>query len=318
MDLELEKFKTDIDLRVYAAGQGYQIDRKESWSGSAVMRGPNNDKIIISRKPDGHYTYWSVRDDKDRGTVIDFIANRTGKNLGQIRKELREWMGTSAAALPTYPALPTTSKDRHRVEMEFAKTQDAVHHPYLENERGITAEVLSSERFSGRVRIDARGNAIFPHFDQDGLCGFERKNIAFSGYSSSGTKGLALSHMHENDERMIFGESFIDVLSYAILFPDEHACYASVGGKLNSTQPELIRAAIARMPSGSEIIAAFDSDEAGRGLAEVVRRAVELSGRGDLRFRIHEPGGVKDFNEMLLAKRKLSPVASRHPEARPA
>src|SRR5208282_5666674 len=93
MDSELEKFKTDIDLRVYAEGQDYQLDRKESWSGSAVMRGPNNGKIIISRKPDGHYAYWSVRNDKDRGTVIDFIANRTGKNLGQIRKELREWTG---------------------------------------------------------------------------------------------------------------------------------------------------------------------------------------------------------------------------------
>ena len=311
MDSELEKFKTDIDLRVYAEGQDYQLDRKESWSGSAVMRGPNNGKIIISRKPDGHYTYWSVRNDKDRGTVIDFIANRTGKNLGQIRKELREWTGRITAALPTYPALPTTSKDRHRVEMEFAKMQDALRHLYLENERGITAALLMSERFAGRIRIDARGNAIFPHFDRDGLCGFERKNIAFSGFSSGGTKGLALSHVHENDERIVFGESFVDILSYAILFPDEHARYASVGGKLNSTQPELIRVAIARMPSGSEIVAAFDADEAGRGLAEVVRRAVELSGRGDLRFRIHEPLGFKDWNDQLRGEHALALSAVR-------
>jgi hypothetical protein len=311
MDLELEKFKTEIDLRVYAAGQGYQIDRKESWSGSAVMRGPNNDKIIISRKPDGHYTYWSVRNDKDRGTVIDFISNRTGRSLGQIRKELREWMGTTAAALPTYPALPTTSKDRHRVAMEYAKMQDALRHPYLENERGIAAELLMSERFSGRVRIDARGNAIFPHFDQDGLCGFEKKNSGFSGFSSGGTKGLALSHVQENDKRMVFGEGFIDMLSYALLFPDEHTRYASVGGKLNSVQPELIRAAIARMPFGSEIVAAFDADEAGRGLAVVVRRAVELSGRGDLRFQVHEPEGAKDWNDLLLRARPKTPLPHR-------
>ena len=39
-----------------------------------------------------------------------------------------------------------------------------------------------------------------------------------------------------------------------MLFPDERARYASIGGKPNPVQPELIRAAIARMPSGSEIV----------------------------------------------------------------
>ena len=28
VDSELESFKTNIDLRAYAAGQGYQLDRK--------------------------------------------------------------------------------------------------------------------------------------------------------------------------------------------------------------------------------------------------------------------------------------------------
>jgi len=62
MDQELEKFKTDIDLRAYATAQNYQLDRKESWSGSSVMRHPNNDKIVIKRNvADGHYLYFSVR-----------------------------------------------------------------------------------------------------------------------------------------------------------------------------------------------------------------------------------------------------------------
>src|SRR5580698_64348 len=47
-DPELESFKT-IDLRAYAAGQGYQLDRKASWRGSAVMRNQSDDKIIIKR-----------------------------------------------------------------------------------------------------------------------------------------------------------------------------------------------------------------------------------------------------------------------------
>src|SRR5580704_8070887 len=102
-DPELESFKTRIDLRAYAAGQGYVLDRKESWRGSAVMRHANGDKIIISRKQDGHYTFYSVRSDGDSGTIIDFIQKRNGASLGAIRKELRGWLGMPVADLPDLP-----------------------------------------------------------------------------------------------------------------------------------------------------------------------------------------------------------------------
>jgi hypothetical protein len=207
-----------------------------------------------------------------------------------------------------------TRKDRCRVEIEFAKMQGAPRHLYLENERGIPGELLEHERFAGRIRIDARGNAVFPHFDQSGVCGFEKRNNGFTGFSSGGTKGLWLSHANPDDERLVFSESAIDALSHASLFPDLRARYASLGGKLNSAQPELIRAAIARMPSGSEIVAAMDADEAGRDLAGVVRRAVELSGRYDLRFQIHEPSGFKDWNDQLRARpRPLPPYRPEVP-----
>jgi hypothetical protein len=78
--------------------------------------------------------------------------------------------------------------------------------------------------------------------------------------------------------------------------------YASIGGKPNPAQPELIRAAAARMRAGSEITAAMDADAAGRELAQVVKRAVEMSGRADLKFRIHEPSGHKDFSDQLRVK----------------
>jgi hypothetical protein len=37
-DCELDVFKRDIDLRQFAESLGYQIDRRESWRGSAVLR----------------------------------------------------------------------------------------------------------------------------------------------------------------------------------------------------------------------------------------------------------------------------------------
>jgi hypothetical protein len=310
-DPELESFKTSIDLRAYAASQGYVLDGKESWRGSAVMRHANGDKIIISRQPDGHYTYFSVRDDRDSGTIIDFIKNRKGVSLGVIRKELRAWMGTPASALPSLPELQKTGKDREAVQRRYASMRVAHRHPYLEQERGIPALTLQYWRFDGRVKIDQHDNAVFPHYDGQGLCVYELKNHGFTGFASGGTKGLWLSKTSPEDRRLVICESAIDALSHAVLLSDGRARYASIGGKPNPVQPDLIQAAVARMPSGSEIVSAMDADEAGRALAEVVRRATELSGRTDVRFLMHEPSGFKDWNDQLRGKCVQAARASR-------
>jgi hypothetical protein len=169
-------------------------------------------------------------------------------------------------------------------------------------ERGIPARVLASARFTGRVRTDERGNAIFAHEDAEGLCGFEIKNSGYTGFSKGGSKGLWTSNAFETDRRIVFCESAIDALSHAVLFSDEHARYASIGGKLNPTQPELMRMAIARLPAGAEVVAAMDADEDGAKLAETVRRAKDLSGRDDLCFMLQEPFGFKDWNDQLRAQ----------------
>jgi hypothetical protein len=298
-DSELNSFKTAIDLRAYAAGLGYVVDRKESSRGATVMRNPDGDKIIVKRDVDGHYVYFSVRDDKDHGSIVDFIQQRRKLNLGQVRKELRGWSGTPAAAQAYFPALQKTVKDRIGVESQFARMLEAPRHPHLESERKIPAAVLELPRFVGRVRIDGKGNAIFPHFDAEGLCGYEMKNAGFTGFSPGGSKGLWSSHTTPTDTRLVVCESAIDALSYATLFPAPETRYASIGGEMNNLQPEVIRSAAARMSTGSEIVAAMDADAGGRKLAEMVRQAVSLSGRSDLSFRIHEPSGFKDWNNQL-------------------
>ena len=309
-DQELETFKTAIDLRAYAAGQGYQLDGKASWRGSSVMRHPvSDDKVIIKRGLDGHYIYFSVQDDRDNGTIIDFVQFRQRLSLGTVRKELRPWIGQPPVPVPVFPSLPKTTKDRVKVETTYAAMKDAeAGHPYLEQERGLSGALLALDRFAGRIRLEPCNkavfpNAIFPHFDEKGLCGYELKNSrGFTGFASGGSKGLWLSHESPVDRRLVFCESAIDSLSHAVLFPDDRARYASIGGKPNPEQPELIRAAVARMPVSSEIVAAMDADADGRQLVEVVRRALELSGRLDLNFTVQEPVGHKDWNDQLKAR----------------
>src|SRR5277367_5364024 len=176
-------------------------------------------------------------------------------------------------------------------------------HPYLERERALpAAALLALDRFSGRIRIDGKGNAVFPHFDAEGLSGYELKNIGFTGFSPGGSKALWLSHELPDDQRLVICESAIDALSHAVLFPDNRARYASIGGKPNPQQPELVRAAAARMPPDSEIVSAMDADADGAALADVVRKAVALTGRLDLKFTMQEPFGFKDWNDQLRAK----------------
>jgi hypothetical protein len=310
-DPELESFKTSIDLSAYAASQGYARDRKESWSGSDVMRHANGDKIFITRDDDDHYVYYSFRDRADNGTIINFVQNRLRLNLGAVRKALRPWLGRHAATLP-YPSLSRTPKARMRVERTYARIQNAAAHPYLENERKIPANILQSDRFKGRVRIDARGNAVFPHFDREGLCGFEIKNHAFTGFSSGGTKGLWLSQETADDNRLIFCESAIDALSYATLFAADGARYASIGGQLSPQQCELIRASAGGMPRCAKIVAAMDADATGVKLAENIREAAELTGRDDLVYQLHQPDGFKDWNDQLRNRPKQSLSSQPH------
>jgi hypothetical protein len=307
-DPELEKFKTVIDLRIYAAQQGYELDKKDSWAGSAVMRHANDDKIVIKRDADGHWVYFSVRspDGSDSGTIIDFVKQRLGLSLGAVRKELRAFIGLPESALPTYPPLPKVAKDRIRVERAFARTRIAHEHPYLEIERAIPSVLLRSSRFAGRIRIDGRGNAIFPHFDADGLSGFEIKNHGFTGFSTGGTKGLWTSHYEDGDNRIVFAESAIDALSHAAVAPcpQDQTRYASISGKPNPKQYELIQSHVAKMRPASAVIAAFDADDGGQELVEILRTAVALTGRSDLRFEIQTPeGGLKDFNDVLRQRR---------------
>jgi hypothetical protein len=305
-DTELDGFKVNINLHAYAAAHGYVDDQKASWDGALVMRHPpSDDKIVVRQETDGRWLWLSNHTGR-KGSIIDFVhylkgGSEKGRiNIGAIRKELRSWSGQPSTSVSVTPTLRRPAKDRMKVEAAYAKMQDAVDgHPYLVRDRALPMSLLTQERFASRIRIDARGNAIFPHFDAEGLSGYEMKNVAFTGFASGGAKTLWLSQEFPDDNRLVFCESAIDALSYAALFPSPHSRYASIGGGLNDKQPEIIRAAIARTPQDAEIVAAMDADEAGRRYANAVQQAVKLAGDVGRRFLAQEPMGFKDWNDQL-------------------
>lgn len=300
-DIELDAFKREIDLRHFAVSLGYAIDRRESWRGSTVLR-RGTDKIVVKRNGNGHYVFFSVREDEDHGTVVDFVQRRQNLTLGAVRKLLRPWIGRPATPLRQFPALETTSSDRMRVECAYRGMADVSRHPYLEQDRCVPAVVLRLPRFVGRMRRDVRGNTVFPHFDAAGLCGYEIKNRGFTGCAAGGEKGLWFSHARHDDRRLILTESAIDALSHAALFPDaeNRTRYASLGGRPSRRQMGLLQATIAKLPEGAEIVAAFDADPAGRSLAAEIRQIVANATRSDLIFKSHLPMQEgEDWNTVL-------------------
>ncbi|WP_309387251.1 DUF3991 and TOPRIM domain-containing protein [Cerasicoccus frondis] len=302
-DQELQSFKTDINLTEYAASQGYALDRKESSRNSVVMRGPSNDKIVVTvNGQNGHWIYFSVRDDRDNGSIVDFVQNRTSDNFGQIRLRLRPWVGQGgnverpASGLFASKVVPC-SPDTEKVLKEYHKTWIPTHkpyHPYLES-RSIGPEVFEMPEFKERIRISYHGNAIFPHKDLEGLCGFEIRGNQYKGFSPGGKKGLWLSQMAPEATELAFFESGVNALSFALLRAGKSRWYASTAGQWSPNTPELIKKTVMAF-KGARVILSFDPDDTGHGLTEQARDLLNDSGK---EIVVDMPPNGQDWNQVL-------------------
>ena len=58
-------------------------------------------KIAVSRGLDGHWVYYDFRLGKG-GSILDFVMQHTGCNLGQTRKELRKALGCNVNSFFPY------------------------------------------------------------------------------------------------------------------------------------------------------------------------------------------------------------------------
>ena len=296
---ELEEMKR-IDLCQYAAARGFVVDRKQSSRSSAVLKHPNGDKLIVAKNRNGQFMYFNAKGN-DNGTIIDFVQARERCSLGEVRKLLRPWLNGSVSPTPV-PTLPIDLQpSEHDVAQVLGRWLQAKPigqtHPYLENERGIPRTVLKHPAFEDRIRIDSRGNALFPHYNQAGLCGFEVKNTGWTGFSPGGVKGLACSRPRPQDREMVIAETGIDMLSYAAIKGIEGKRLFSTAGQISPLQAECLRSAFQKMPTGSTVVLAVDHDEGGRKLAQQISDALAPTGCRIVEDIPSRPGA--DWNDVL-------------------
>ena len=311
---ELEQFKTDIDLRIVAAELGYEINPRKSSRGSTAMDRAAGDRILVALAPDGHFVYCSVHDPSDAGSVIDFWQRRKGGSLGDVRKALRPFLGAKGLAPPPLSSSRTQSvmlPNLRPVERDILGVQARYqgfnplegHHAYLCDERAIPPEILAQDFLAARLRVDDRGNAIFPHYNDAGLCGYEAKNHDFVSFSTGGTKGLFCTVPGEDDHRLVIAESAIDAIAYAVIAGNHMTRFISFSGGLNNDQPALLRQAMDKMPAESTIIAAVDNDKAGDGYVKRLEELFDTLTRPDLSFKADLPAPLgADWADELKAR----------------
>lgn len=287
---EIRRFKSEINLAEFLQNRGYEYDKKESSKNSVVMR-RGADKLIVATDQDGHGIYFSVRDEKDNGTIIDFIQQREGLNLGQVRKMLRPWIGESSTPV-TSPLSPIPKPEKATPSLIMAQSRYLEMQEYTGSylqSRGLSKATI--DEFSPRIRQDSKGNVCFRHWHPDCISGYEIKNAGFTGFASGGEKSLFTLVTGNKISRIVITESAIDCMSYHQLKGQKDTLYLSIAGQMSENQRESIKKILTDQEQAI-VISAFDNDEQGNKFAAFISEI-----RPDAKRECPEIG--KDWNDQL-------------------
>ncbi|RNI31785.1 hypothetical protein EFA69_06180 [Rufibacter immobilis] len=290
---ELERFKERIDLVEYAQKQGYQITaqgKREDWQ--HLENG--GEHIIVTRK-DEKQVYFNPGDDRDKGTIIDFVKTRENKNLGEVRQHLREYLNeypepqrTFAEAPARLDGLPVGKPKEHgetatETETEEEKRtrlisevlgvkRELTDRAYLYS-RSLSDETIDSPAFQGRIFTTEKNehgfrNTAFPLYNEHGLASVEQKNTGYKNLLELPKDGIWVSHPTQGKgtsiERLVLNESAIDSMSYHQLKNDgKNTMYIATAGTVTERQTALIQRVIDKQ-NPQELILADDRDAGGR------------------------------------------------------
>lgn len=311
---ELGTFKRDIDLVDYASSQGFELVAAESTKSCKKLRIGKTEQILVSKdRQDGHWLYKSVYNKDNKGSIIDFVQNMDRCNLGEVRKKLRQFAQMPKPEIKGYDGkiLPVV-KDIQAVQHEYHSADICKQNKYL-NDRGISNQTLNNPRFFGTIRVGEYNNVLFPHYNESGVCGFEKKNHNFTGFASGAEKGIWLSRSRPGkDHTLVITESAIDALSHYELNPSSYTRYGSIGGSMNDNQPVLLEKMFKSLPTHMKVVGAFDNDENGEKFSNQVQKILQ-SINPSIEY-VRDSPKSKDFNKQLtdgLVKKNTATVKQR-------
>ena len=300
---ELEKFKKEVNIAEVAQLFGYYVDKEKSSRAVKQLRNDSTgDKIVVSRnEANGHYIYFSMRDEQDNGTIIDFLQRHTGKNLGQVRKYLRKWLKGQIEGKYEPISIQKSNADRNKIYRIWEKIANDKY--FAGSWRAINSAVWEELMESDRVKITQEA-IYFKLLDLDGLCGIEKRNFDGEKRIIQGSqKGLWSYGNLQKAKEIVIAESPLDALSYKILSGNEDIYVLATMGAIGNKQKEILRAVLERARE-KEIVIATDNDQAGELLAQEIVEICKEVGAAKLYRATPEKG--KDWNEELqiVSKRR--------------
>jgi len=273
-ELNFNQVKKDLNLVDLVLTLGYQHNRAKS--GSDIEKGkfhtfdyrgkPGLDQVIVYQAPSGDYLYFNRADDRDKGSVIDFLKHRVenpriagitaapGKNIwASVIENARRFLNLPAAERRTSPRLqqrlaPVQRGDAYVPDF-LRQTAPLTDTAYLTH-RGLSPETLASPLFAGRllnhvhtgVGKDGRPykfvNTAFPQLYRDSIVGLEIKAHGFQGQAADSLNSAALwlSNTTSKTTTLVVAESAIDALSHYQLKQPTNALYASTSGQVTDNQ----------------------------------------------------------------------------------
>lgn len=297
---ELNQFKEKINIAEFAQVFGYSIDKKKSSMSAKQLRNENGDKIVVMRnKENGHYVYFNMWNSSDKGSIVDFIQNRTKKNLGQVRKMCRQFInGELKEKVKEQVKITSSSYSRQEIVSLWNSLSKG---RMGEDYRGIDADVYHQMQERNRLRIGADG-LYFMMVDGDGICGIEKRGADGSKHIIKGSeKGLwTYGRNISKAKKVVITESPFDAVSYQQLSGEDDVFLISTMGTMSESGKESLKRVFEKLESGTEVILAVDNDRGGdlavEAIMEVAKKA--LNKDSGVKFLRHKPR-YKDWNEDL-------------------
>ena len=259
----------------------------------------SNDKVIITKKG-GKWVYFSVNDEADSGTIVDFVANRSSKTIPEIGELLSQWSGLGAIPHPTYQ-IKDQAYDQQRVKAIFNRCKPVETSDYLES-RGLGYDLLHSDRFKGRVFVDRHNNLVFPHYSKGKTCGLELKNADRGLLVKGSQKTFWRSNTKALDNTIVVTESVIDALSYHKIVNPTNCFYLATGGGVSARQCDLLVRLLESSETISDVIVATDNDKGGDRIGRRIFEAVDRSLYNGKIVRRRPRKKGSDWSDMVMGK----------------
>jgi hypothetical protein len=303
MDVELERFKSEINLKDFFQELGYETDSKKSTRKTYVLKNAG-EVLIVSRDTDGHYVYFNAQNPADSGTIIDYIQKRTGKNLGQVRKTLRAYMQGYSPSEHLNTSNPSDIREYYNKERYFSTKWNELSKDIYEWQeiREISGETIKQNEF---VRTDENDNYYFAVFNEFGITGLYKTDNRMQDkkFEKGSIKGIwGNKKLNKGIKRIIITETPIDSLSIQELnklgeveYDESETLHIATLGRLGDEAKNTLEKVFNALPN-AKIVLATDNDSAGQEIASEVLKIADNGKRETIRVTF---GDAKDANEYL-------------------